>query len=225
MAARFAFYDLDGTLVSTNVVSQYVWYLGRLPARGLAVRRALHLLAGLPLYAAIDLYSRRAFNIWFYRLYRGMRRDWLVAEAQGLFEKVLHPAIYPGARELVRRDRDEGYRTVLVTGSPEFALAPLARHFGFDHVIANVLEFRDGVATGAIVPPVVAGREKLALIRQLCGQYNVDSAESKAYSDSLSDLPMLEAVGRPAAVNAGARLRRVAQARGWPVIELRATRS
>ena len=225
MAARFAFYDLDGTLVSSNVVSQYVWYLRRLPERRLAARRSLQLLAGLPLYAALELYSRRAFNIWFYRLYRGMRRDWLIEAAQGLFEEVLGPAIYPGAPELVRRDRDAGYRTVLVTGSPEFALGPLVRHFGFDHLVANVLEFWDGVATGAIRPPVVAGRDKVALMRRLCGQYNVDSAETKAYSDSLSDLPMLEAVGRPVAVNAGRRLRRIALARGWPLLDLRARKS
>lgn len=225
MAAGFAFYDLDGTLVSSNVVSQYVWYLRRLPERGPAVRKMLRLLAGLPVYAAIDLYSRRTFNIWFYRLYRGMRRPWLVAQAQALFEEVLRPAIYPGAPELVRRDREAGYRTVLVTGSPEFALGALVGYFGFDHVVANELEFRDGAATGAILPPVVAGSEKVALIRRLCGQYNVDSAESKAYSDSLSDLPMLEAVGRPVAVNAGPRLRRIALARGWPVVDLRSTRS
>lgn len=225
MAERFAFYDLDGTLVSSNVVSQYVWYLRRLPERSLAFRRGLQLLAGLPAYAAVDVYSRRAFNIWFYRLYRGMRRDWLMEAAEGLFREVLGPAIYPGAPALVRRDREAGYRTVLVTGSPEFALGPLVRHFGFDLVVANVLEFDDGIATGAIRPPVVAGREKVSVLRKLCAQYNVDSAESKAYSDSFSDLPMLEAVGRPAAVHAGPRLRRVAVARGWPLLDLRAPRS
>jgi len=225
MADRFAFYDLDGTLVSSNVVSQYVWYLRRLPERDLALLRSLQLLVGLPAYAAVDLYSRRAFNIWFYRLYRGMRREWLAEEAEGLFQKVLAPAIYPGAPALVRRDREAGYRTVLLTGSPEFALGPLVRYFGFDHVVANVLEFDDGIATGAIRPPVVAGREKVHLMRKLCAEYNVDSAESKAYSDSFSDLPMLEAVGRPAAVHAGPRLRRVAAARGWPVLDLRAPRS
>jgi putative phosphoserine phosphatase/1-acylglycerol-3-phosphate O-acyltransferase len=68
---------------------------------------------------------------------------------------------------------------------------------------------------------VLAGREKVAAIERLCRQYNVDTAESKAYSDSLSDLPMLEAVGRPAVVHPGYRLRRIARRRGWPVLDLK----
>lgn len=225
MAGRFAFYDLDGTLVSSNVLTQYVYYLRQLPSPRQAVAKGALLLAGLPWLGGLELLSRRAFNVWFYRLYRGMRRDWLLEMAEGLFETVIRPAIFPGAPALVARDRAEGYRTVLVTGSPDFALGPVVRHFGFDRLVANRLEFSGGVATGRIRPPVLAGREKVAVIQQLCRQYNVDTAESKAYSDSLSDLPMLEAVGRPSVVHPGFRLRRIARRRGWPVLDLRNTTS
>ncbi len=218
---RFAFYDFDGTLVSSNVVTQYAWYVGKLPSRRQAAGRYARLLVGAPVLAGLELYSRRLFNVVFYREYRGLRREWLEEMAEGLFGEVFRPALYPGARGLVEADRAAGYETVLVTGSLDFALGPVVRHFGFEHVIANSLVFRDGVATGEIAPPLIAGREKAAAMERLSREYNVDSARSKAYSDSVSDLPMLEAVGLPAAVNAGRRLRRIARERGWPVLDLR----
>lgn len=224
-AGRFAFYDLDGTLVASNVVTQYAYYVRRLPSRWRGWARFARLLASVPLWLALDAVSRRAFNVVFYREYRGLKKEWLEREAAGLFEAVFRPAMHDGATGLVARDRAAGFRTVLVTGSLDFALPPLTRHFGFDHVIANSLVFVNGVATGKLAPPLLAGREKVEAIRRLCRQYNVDAAQSKAYSDSLSDLPMLEAVGCPAAVNPDTRLRRIAEQRGWPILNLRSNRN
>jgi len=215
-----AFYDLDGTLVESNVVTQYRYYARGVPSGGEVVMRFAELLVKAPLLLGTELYSRRLFNEVFYRLYRGMRREWLEKNADGLFQEVFRPAILPGAKPLVEIDAAEGFRTVLVTGSPEFAIGPLVRHFGFDEVIANRLVFEDGVATGAIAPPVLAGQEKVDAIRDLCRRYNVEAARSKAYSDSMSDLPMLEAVGRPVATNPGRRLRQIAERRGWEIVRL-----
>ena len=217
MARRFAFYDLDGTLVSSNVVTQYAWYVRRLGSWA----RFSKLLLSAPVLLGFELYSRRAFNVFFYRFYRGMRRDWLEAQAQGLFEEVFRPNLYPRSRELVASDREDGLETVLVTGSLDFALGPLAEFFGFDHVISNRLVFENGAATGELEPPLIAETEKVAAMRRLCAERGGEMAASKAYSDSLSDLPMLEAVGLPAAVNPGRRLRRIARERGWPVLDLK----
>ncbi len=217
MAGRGAFYDLDGTLVSSNVVTQYAWYVRRLGSRA----RLARLIASAPLLLGYELYSRRAFNVFFFRMYRGLRRDRLEEMAEALFAEVFQPHMFARAKDLVDRDRAAGFRTILVTGSLDFALGPLVRHFGFDHVISNRLVFRDGVATGELAPPLIAEAEKVAAIEHLAGQYNVDSVRSKAYSDSMSDLPMLEAVGEPAVVHPGRRLRRIAQERGWPVLDLK----
>ena len=217
----FAFYDLDGTLVSSNVVTQYSWFVRNLPSKTRAVARYARLLSSIPLLIGLELYSRRRFNVVFYRQYRGMRRDWLEEMAAGLFKSVFRPAIYPGALALVERDRTRGYRTVLVTGSLDFALGPVMRHFGFDHLISNSLVFDNGVATGEIAPPLIAEREKVAAMRRLCRGYNVDSARSKAYSDSMSDLPMLEAVGLPSVVHPGRRLKQIAEQQRWPILDLR----
>ena len=92
---------------------------------------------------------------------------------------------------------------------------------GFDDVIANRLVYESGIATGQVAPPLLAEAAKVEAIRSYCRQYNVETAQSKAYSDSLSDLPMLEAVGLPAAVNPQRRLRRVAVERDWPILDLK----
>ena len=223
MAARnrFAFYDLDGTLVSSNVVTQYAWYVRQLPARGRSRAKLARLLMMAPVLAALDVYSRTRFNEVFYREYRGLERDWLKRLADELFDEVFRPALFPGARRLVARDRDAGFQTVLVTGSLDFALGPLVRYFGFHRVIANRLVFDDGVATGELRRPLIAEAEKVTAIEALAREYNVETAQSKAYSDSMSDLPMLEAVGWPAVVNPGRRLRRIAERKGWPVLNLK----
>lgn len=215
-----AFYDLDGTLVSSNVVHQYGFYARKLPSRSAAALRTTKLLLSVPLLIGLDLYSRKRFNEFFYASYRGMRRTWLEEMSEDLFHEVFRPAVFPGAKALIERDHADGFGCVLVTGSLDFALGPVVHYFGFDELISNRLVFSEDVATGEIEPPVIAGKEKVDAIHRLCRRYNVNSAHSKAYSDSTSDLPMLEAVGHPAAANPGRRLRRIAEQRGWPILTL-----
>ncbi|HZS52604.1 MAG TPA: HAD-IB family hydrolase [Bryobacterales bacterium] len=225
MKIRAAFYDLDGTLIAGNVVTRYVYYVRNHPSRLRAVLEYAKLLLSAPFLIGLDLYSRRLFNEVFYRQYRGLPKEWLESQAESLFEKVIRPSIYPGARDLVDADRAKGYRPVLVTGALDFDLGPVLRYFGFQDVICNSLVYDDGRATGRIAAPLIAEAEKQAALIRLCHRYDIDIALSKAYSDSLSDLPMLESVGLPHAVNPDSRLRRVAAARGWPILDLKRTAS
>ncbi|MBM3735420.1 MAG: HAD-IB family hydrolase [Acidobacteria bacterium] len=218
MIRGLAFYDMDGTLVSSNVIHQYAWFARHHPQRAL---RIPWLWISYPSFA-VELVSREWFNVVFFRQYRGMQRPWLEDCAEAMARAVLDPATFPGAADLVARDRAAGYRTVLLTGSLDFAVTPLARRLGFDEVVANRLEFdRSGFATGRLVQPLLAGRTKADAVQRLLTGYNVSPDNAKAYSDSTSDLPMLEAVSQPAAVNPSSGLRRVAKARGWPVLDLR----
>jgi HAD superfamily hydrolase (TIGR01490 family) len=221
LSAPLAFYDLDGTLVSSNVVTQYAWFARHQPSKFRAAWKMAKLLFCVPFLFGLDLYSRRLFNVVFYQEYRGLSREWLQANADRMFNEVMRPAIYRGAKALIESDRRQGYRTVLVTGSLDFALEPVRRYFGFDDLVCNRLEFSGGVATGRMEGPVIAGAEKVEAIRKLCGKYNVETVQCKAYSDSLSDLPMLEAVGLPAAANPDRRLARYAAQRGWPILNLK----
>jgi len=218
---RVAFYDFDGTLVSSNVVTRYAYFARHHPSKAAAFWRFSRVLLGVPLWLALDLYSRRLFNEVFFRQYRGLREDWLRQTSERLFHGEIQPTIHPGATELVDADRAAGYRLVLVSGALDFVLSPAVSHFRFDDVIANRLVFNDGVATGEVAPPLLAEAAKVTAIRDYCAKYNVDTAHSKAYSDSLSDAPMLEAVGLPAAVNPDRGLRRLARERGWPVLDLK----
>jgi HAD superfamily hydrolase (TIGR01490 family) len=218
---RLAFYDFDGTLVSGNVVRRYAFFARNHPSKVKAVLKVSKLVASVPLLMGLDFYSRRLFNEYFYRAYRGMGREWLLNLGERLFREEIRPSIYPGSKALVDGDRSQGFRPVLVTGELDFALGEVGRHFGFDAVISNALVYEKGAATGAVARPLIAEQEKVKAIRRLCEQCSVEPALCKAYSDSFSDTPMLESVGNPVAVNPDRRLRRIAQERGWPIVNLR----
>jgi len=218
---KAAFYDLDGTLLSCNLVTMYAYYArnDRSPVK--SVYQFMKVLLSVPVLFGLDLYSRSAFNVFSFRAYRGMHRDRLIGLADDLFEVTLKPSIFPKAQALIDTTRALGYRNVLVTGTLDFTIRPIALHFGIDEVICNRLEFRNHIATGKVLPPLLAENEKAVSIRDYAAQENIDLRESCAFSDSNSDVPMLSAVGYPVATNPSRRLRRVALQNNWPILELR----
>jgi HAD superfamily hydrolase (TIGR01490 family) len=220
---RIAFYDFDGTLVSSNIVTRYAFLVRHLPSRAKAIWKFSRLIASVPTYLLLNRYSRRLFNETFFREYGGMKKTWLEAQGDLLFEEAIRPSIYPGARALVDRDREQGFYLVLVTGELDFALRRVVRYFGFDQLICNSLVFEKGVATGKVAEPLIAEEEKVKAMSRICKARGVSLTRAKAYSDSFSDAPMLEAVGMPAVVNPDGRLKKLATLRGWPVLDLKSS--
>lgn len=220
LPGRVAFYDFDGTLVSGNVVTRYVWFAKRHPSRWAAAWRFSRVVLWVPVWLLLDALSRKLFNILFFRQYRGLREDWLRDEARSIVGGLVRREQFRHARDRVALDRASGYQTVLVTGGLDFEVAPAADYFGFDDLMANRLEFRHGVATGAVLPPLLAGTEKAAVLQSYARSHGFRMSEAKAYSDSYSDLPMLEAVGSPFATNPSGRLRKAALSRDWPILDL-----
>jgi HAD superfamily hydrolase (TIGR01490 family) len=216
-----AFYDVDGTLVRTNIVHTYAYYaLNRGSIRGM-VTRTLGTLASIPLFAGLDMVDRKTFNEFFYRYYAGMSEDRLVTLAEDMFEDLLKKAIYPKARDLIDEARRSGCKIVLVTGALDFTVRPLARHLGADDLIANKMQFVGGVANGKVIPPIIEGANKANAIRDYCVKNDLHLDKSHAYSDSASDYAMLAVVGRPTAVNPDIRLRSLARSYNWPILDLR----
>ncbi len=215
-----SYFDVDGTLVATNLLHPTLFYLAnqKTPLHSLG-RLASAVVNGPRLFAA-EVWDRRLFNEALFSLYAGMTEDRLLTLADEAFDTVLRRSLFVESRALVARCREQGDDVVLVSGALDFLMTRLASYLGATGVIANRLEIKDRVATGRIQRPVVAGPEKARLIREHAAAHGHDLADCSAYSDSYSDVPMLSVVGHPAAVNPDIRLGRLARSYGWPVLAL-----
>ena len=219
--AAAAFYDLDGTLVRTNLVHAFAFTARNQQGLLKSVVKTATTLASVPMFMAADFWNRRLFNDLFFVRYRGESEDRLRAMAQELFDTVLKPSIFPGAYELIDKSRQLGLRQVIVTGALDLTVEPLARHLKIDDYVTNRLEFVDGYATGRLLPPIMAAATKASWMRIYAEKENLNLSDCYGYSDSLSDLPMLSVVGHPTAVNPDIRLRSTALQHDWPVLDLR----
>jgi HAD superfamily hydrolase (TIGR01490 family) len=122
------------------------------------------------------------------------------------------------AMEPVQQHRERGERVYIVSATLQEIVELVAADLGFDGAIGSTCEIVDGVYTGRSLR-AAHGEGKAQAVRELAEAEGIDLAASSAYSDSYSDVPFLEAVGRPVAANPDRKLRRIAHARGWPVVD------
>jgi len=219
--AGAAFYDLEGTLVSTNLVHTLGFYAKRQSSLAKSLRMSTATLLSLPVFAITDQYSRKVFNDLYFKRYKGQSEDRLRFFAQELFEDVIRPAVFPGAYELIEKSRSLGLRQVVITGALDLSVKPLMEHLKIAEYVTNRLEFVNGVATGRLLPPVMAAATKASWIRIFSEREGISLSDSYAYTDSMSDLPMLSIVGHPAVVNPDMRLRQTALHHDWPILDLK----
>jgi HAD superfamily hydrolase (TIGR01490 family) len=214
-----SYFDVDGTLVRTNLIHPTLWYLVNQATPLKSLEKIARAALKAPAMALAEFRDRRAFNELLFSSYEGISRDRLLVLADECFDSVIKPALWPHARGLIERSRAQG-DVVLISGALDFLMDRLAIHLGATHVIANRLEIKDGYCTGRLLRPVVAGPEKARLIREHARDHGHDLNDCFAFSDSYSDVPMLSVVGHPAAVNPDQRLRWLAQAYHWPIVDL-----
>ena len=214
-----AFFDVDGTLTHTTTIEPLLWYQRAHLPRWLFVPWAALLAVQVPEYWLLDKWSRGRFNIVFFRRYRGLPVDEVCRWHRETFAQNLQRRVFPAALECLRDHRRQGHRVVLVTGGLDCVVQPLADFVGADDLIAMRLGAEGGAFTGELTGPPIAGEQKAVLVRGYAQLHGIDLAESFAYADSKSDIPMLECVGHPAAVRPDRRLRDLAGARGWRVVE------
>ncbi len=216
-----SFYDLEGTLVSTNLVHTLGFYARRQQGLLATAKKSFTTLAKLPLFGITDLYSRNVFNQFFFQSYKGESKDRLRYFSEELFEEVLKPAIYPGTQDLINGSKKLGLKQVVITGALDFTIERLVDYLGIDEFAANHLEFVNGYATGRLLPPVMASATKAKWMREYAERNDINLSDSYAYSDSISDLPMLSIVGHPAAVNPDFRLKQTALQHDWAILNLK----
>ena len=216
-----AFFDLDRTLLRR---SSALALAGPFRRRGLITRAAL-VRAGLwqALFVARGASAeavRRAAEEGLGAL-RGLTQDELRSIVADALEPVLRPLVYREPVELAERHRERGEPVYIVSAALQEIVDELARDLDFDGAVGTVAEVVDGVYTGRTLRALHASEKALA-VRELAERDGLDLGASTAYSDSHTDLPFLEAVGRPVAVNPDRRLRRLALERGWPILRFRA---
>jgi HAD superfamily hydrolase (TIGR01490 family) len=151
-------------------------------------------------------------------------RGWRVEQVEQIvhetLDELINPYVYAEAAALIGEHRAAGRDVVLVSGSGDVMVRPIGEALGITDVIASRMAVRDGCYTGDI-DFYAAGANKVTEVQKMAAERGYDLTDSFAYSDSITDVPMLSSVGRPTAVNPDRALRRVAMERGWPVLEFR----
>ncbi len=212
-----AFFDVDGTILDGNVVHAYA----HLATQGMsAARRALwtfRFVLWLPIFLALDSVSRRVFNQVFYQHYRGLDVKSITAAARETFPAFGLSRLLPPAEKAVQRHQEADHVVVLVSGTTSFLAQPLADHLNVHDVYAAELEEQDGLFTGRLAAPPLSDERKAEVVTEFAGKREIDLAQSYAYGDSKTDVPMLRVVGNPVAVNPSRGLRAVARREGWPI--------
>ncbi len=212
---RLALFDMDRTLLSKETASLYVKYQRQIGEASL--RDLLRTLRWVAQYTVgvidMDKVATRAL-----RSLEGTPEMVLSARCDDWFRTSVERYVTDGGRLAVRRHRARGDVCAVVTGASLYASRPLARLLDIPHVVSSVFEIdEDGVFTGRPVRPLCFGEGKRARAADFAARLGYDLARATFYTDSHSDLPLLEAVDEPVAVNPDARLARIARQLGWRV--------
>jgi alcohol-forming fatty acyl-CoA reductase len=212
-----AVFDMEGTIISSNVVESYVWTRMADLEPDEWPRELISVFTRIPGYLQIDRRDRGDFLRTFFRRYEG-------ASVQGVQELIDHHVgeymLQKASAASIRRVREHraaGHLTILITAAAEPFVRPLAPLF--DIVIGAELEQRDGRYTGFMSAPPLVGEARAAWLKRWCMQQGIDTKHCYAYADSYSDLPLLRAVGNPVAVSPDSALYRYARRKRWPIEE------
>ncbi len=211
-----AFFDLDRTLLAVNSATLFAFYEKRHGHAGswLFLKSLFHIL--LYHFNVIDIeaaYTRLIED------YKGTPEQDLRRRIHHFVETELLDRIQPGAKRRLEYHRQEGHQLVLLTSNSQYQSEVFVRHLKLDHALANSFDIVDGCLTGTARRPLCFGEGKVAIARAWSSQHGLNLEQSYYYTDSYSDLPMLEAVGHPRVVNPDPKLRLEAKRRKWSIEE------
>lgn len=214
-----AFFDFDETLLDTEssrLGIKYLWDRGLL-SRGYILKAFV---AGL-LYRHHIISDAQTARI-LLRLYRNRRIKDFKQGSEDFYKAILKPRLAPNILAKALEHRNRGHALILISGSIRYMLEPVARDLGFEHLLCTDLEEGpDGLLTGRPKGPLCLDGTKRQLAVELSQQTGIDLARSYAYGNHQADLPLLESVGYPHAVEPTRPLRKIALERNWPILAYR----
>ena len=214
---QMAAFDLENTLIASNVVTSFAWLASRrlepadrrTPHRPAAGRGPVAAARWTPGTAATSSATSTAAT-------RAPRPRSSFDDSAEMLSELILTKSFPAGLRRVREHRALGHRTVLITGALDFVVEPLRPLFD-DIVCTQMTIAPDGTYTGQMTAVPPTGESRAQALYDYAEAHDIDVAEGVAYADSTSDLPLLEAVGFPVAVNPEARLASLARKRGWLV--------
>jgi HAD superfamily hydrolase (TIGR01490 family) len=212
---RAALFDMDRTLVRKETASLYVRY--QIESGEASWADLLRTLYWVARYTLGILDAERVAATVLAQL-RGVPEREMVARCDHWFSRYVERHITDAGRDAVRRHREAGDLCAIVTGASPYASRPLARRLGIEHVVSTVFEVdAAGRFTGRPEPPLCLGAGKVERAERLAREQGFRLEDAVFYTDSITDLPLMERVAEPVAVNPDPRLRRIAERRRWRV--------
>jgi len=214
-----AFFDLDDTLIKGNSgmrVTFNYFLRGRI-----GIFKSAHIVLRF-LYYYIGKADPYGFFLYIYDFLRGRRYEDEKKLCNRFFEKRLKKRIYSGAIGLVDEHKKKGHMVVIVTNSLGMMIEKVRDYIDVDDLVSTKIEVKKGIITGK-TEIINFGRNKVANIKKLAKNFNIDLKRSYAYSDNNSDIHMLSVVGNPTAVNPKMKMKRHALKNNWKIINFKTT--
>jgi len=215
MARTGALFDLDKTLLDTSSGQLYALFLYR---RGEMSRAQILRVGWWALLSRLGILDMATVIPRLLAEAVGDDEAAMRRLADRWFVEDVMPHIAAEGERRVAEHKEQGHVVAIVSASTQYVVEPMATYLGIEgQYVCTHLESEDGRLTGRVVPPICYGQGKVVWAERFAAEYDVDLGASFFYSDSISDLPLLERVGVPVAVNPDPRLRRLAQRRGWEI--------
>jgi HAD superfamily hydrolase (TIGR01490 family) len=213
-----AFFDFDGTLIDGYSLSAFA----RHHLRSLEVspgdlgRMLLTGIRGVTSEEDFERFTELSMRTW-----AGRSEDELAELGERLFVQGISGSLYPEGWRLVEAHQRAGHTIVLASSATRFQVEPAARAMGVSHILVSPVEIVNGISTGRPGGPLLWRAGKAAAVREFAGEHGIDLPQSYAYSNGDEDVPFLQTVGRPRAINPGRHLAEAARHYGWPVARFR----
>jgi len=214
MSQTVAFFDLDNTILIGTSGLMYLRYLLQTPDASFSTKLNATLQAARYRFAMID-YTAVAVKL--VDSVSNSSEEVAREVYQDFYDEVLANKISPLARQRIAEHQAQGHLVAVISAATQYVVEPVARAVGVADVLCTRLEVKNGLFTGQVIEPPCFGQGKVYYARQFLQQHGATLADAYFYTDSDVDLPLLELVGHPVAVNPDRRLTQVARQRGWPI--------